>query len=64
MADNINTLLLSGDQDLGSKDQQILASNQIHKFKVQSKKFELEESLKLMLKDEVISRKDYDHKMA
>jgi hypothetical protein len=31
---------------------------------VQTKKYELEESLKLMLKDDVISKKDYEAKMA
>jgi hypothetical protein len=39
------------------------AAKEIKKFKVQTKKFEIEEELRLMLKDNVIAKKDFDKKM-
>jgi hypothetical protein len=38
------------------------AAEQIRKFKVQSKKYELEQSLNIMLRDAIISQLTYEHK--
>jgi hypothetical protein len=60
----VNTQLVQGSQDIASKKERALAHAQIYKFKVQTKKYELEESLRLMLKDDMISKRDYDHKLS
>jgi hypothetical protein len=45
--------------DIAKKDSgHIQAAKEIKKFKVQTKKFELEEQIRLMLKDNVINKKE------
>jgi hypothetical protein len=42
VSEEVNSKVVKGDQDIGKKDQRVKAADEIKKFKVQSKKYELE----------------------
>lgn len=58
--DNVHNNLVSGDTNLTKKAEgHKLAAKDIKKFKVQTKKYEIEESLKIMLRDNIIRKQDF-----
>lgn len=63
ISSNVHQQIMEGEVEVGGEEGRELYGKDLELFKAQSVRIELEEKVKFMLKEDVITKKDYDFKI-